>query len=131
MKRLLFLFVLIACVSTADAYRYYCVLNGYDNAFSGKSTVWFDFGRNHTYRARPNIFEDTELIDKDGKTIKLNNLVDAMNYMSERGWIFQQAYTTVSDGDTRCERWILYKDADTKEEASEGIITKEEFEMQK
>ena len=50
-------------------------------------------------------------------------MVDAMNYLSQFGWTFQQAYTTpLSDGEV-IENWVLYKDAETKEEASEGILT--------
>ena len=131
MKRLLLFFAFIACISVADAHRYYCVITRFEKAFSGKTAIQLIFGRNDSQRIRPNILENAELLDKDGHFIKLLSVVDAMNFMSERGWIFQQAYTTTKDGDTFTENWILYKDAETKEEARKGILTKEEIEKMK
>ena len=54
-------------------------------------------------------------------------MIDAMNYMSERGWKFQHAYSTYRVGSSAIEHWILYKDAKNKEEARKGILTKEEY----
>ena len=124
MKRLLFLLVLSVCFSAVQARRYYCVIKGWDKPFSNKYTVILDFGKNPAYRVRPNIdLSETEVRDNEGKFRKIYSMVDAMNYLSQFGWTFQQAYTTpLSDGEV-IENWVLYKDAETKEEASEGILT--------
>lgn len=128
MKRLLFLLVLSVCFSAVQARRYYCVIKGWDKSFSNKMTVILDFGKNPAYSVRPNIdISETEVRDNEGKFRKIYSMVDAMNYMSQFGWTFQQAYTTpLSDADEVVEKWVLYKDAETKEEASEGIYTIEE-----
>ena len=90
--------------------------------------IVLDFGKNPAFRVRPNIVvSETEVRDNEGKFRKIYSMVDAMNYMSQFGWTFQQAYTTpLSDADEVVEKWVLYKDAETKEEASEGIYTIEE-----
>ena len=53
-------------------------------------------------------------------------MVDAANYMVERGWTFQQAYSSFYS--TRAViHWIFYKDAESIEKAREGIMTKEDY----
>lgn len=133
MKRILFLLVLSVCFSVVQARRYYCVIKGWDKAFSGKKCVILDFGKNPAYRVCPNIdVSETEVCDNEGKFRKIFSMVDAMNYMSQFGWTFQQAYTTPLSNDKVIEHWVLYKDAETKEEASEGILTiTEEMEKEK
>ena len=124
MKRLLFLLVLSVCFSVVQARRYYCVIKGWDKSFSNKMTVILDFGKNPAYRVRPNIdVSETEVRDNEGKFRKIFSMVDAMNYMSQFGWVFQQAYTIPLSNDEVIENWVLYKDAETKEEACEGILT--------
>ena len=132
MKRLLFLLVLSICFSVVQARRYYCVIKGWDKSFSNKMIVILDFGKNPVYRVRPNIVvSDTEVRDNEGNFRKIYSVVDAMNYMAGFGWVLQQTYTTSFESGTSIENWVLYKDAETKEEASKGIVTLEEFEKQK
>ena len=132
MKRLLFLLVLSICFSVVQARRYYCVIKGWDKSFSNKMIVILDFGKNPAYRVRPNIVvSDTEVRDNEGNFRKIYSVVDAMNYMAGFGWVLQQTYTTSFESGTSIENWVLYKDAETKEDASKGIVTLEEFEKQK
>lgn len=51
-------------------------------------------------------------------------MVDAANYMSEKGWNFLQAYIY---SDNVIQHWIFYKEADSQEEAGKGIMTKESY----
>ena len=54
------------------------------------------------------------LLDENGKDIKFNSMVAAMNYMGERGWKFVQAYVvTVSNQNVL--HWLLYKDIRSEE----------------
>lgn len=129
MKKLLLLLAMVSCFSVVEAHRYYCVIKGMDKAFSRKMTIVLHFGDNPAFRVRPNIVvSDTEVADIEGKFRKIHSMVDAMNYMSALGWVFQQAYTTPLDSGDVIEHWVLYKDAESKEEASEGILTIEEVE---
>ena len=53
-------------------------------------------------------------------------MVDAANYMVQRGWQFQQAYSSAYGG-RPVIHWIFYKDAESIEKAKEGILTKSEY----
>ena len=66
------------------------------------------------------------MVDEDGKEIDFNSMVDAANYMSEKGWNFQQAYTSFYEGNV-IHHWIFYKEADSQEEAGKGIMTKKKY----
>ena len=71
-----------------------------------------------------------KFVDENGEEIKFNSMVDAANYMVNRGWIFQQAYSSVY-GSNVVLHWIFYKDAKNFEEARKGIITKDEYKKRK
>ena len=63
------------------------------------------------------------LLDENGKDIKFNSMVAAMNYMGERGWKFIQAYVvTVSNQNVL--HWLLYKDITDPAQIKEGLNVK-------
>lgn len=62
--------------------------------------------------------------------IKFNSMVDAANYMVDKGWNFQQAYSSAYGGKPVIH-WIFYKDADNMDKAREGIMTKTEYQKLK
>lgn len=63
------------------------------------------------------------LLDDNGKDIKFNSMVAAMNYMGERGWKFIQAYVvTVSNQNVL--HWLLYKDVTDPAQLKEGLNVK-------
>lgn len=63
------------------------------------------------------------LLDDNGKDIKFNSMVAAMNYMGERGWKFIQAYVvTVSNQNVL--HWLLYKDVTDPAQIKEGLNVK-------
>ena len=68
-----------------------------------------------------------KFVDEKGKEINFNSMVDAANYMVQRGWVFQQAYSSLLYGGSPIIHWIFFKDAETMEKAKEGILTKEEY----
>lgn len=63
------------------------------------------------------------LLDENGKDIKFNSMVAAMNYMGERGWKLIQAYVvTVSNQNVL--HWLLYKDVTDPAQIKEGLNVK-------
>lgn len=118
--------MLISISASAQMRRYYCEIKGTEKELSSDMKIIFDFGQNSSYSIWTNLNPKMKFVDEKGKTIEFNSMVDAMNFMSERGWKFQQAYSTIRS-EKSIEHWILYKDAESKEKAREGIITKEEF----
>lgn len=60
------------------------------------------------------------LVDENGKDIKFNSMVDAMNYMGERGWKFEAAYV-VTVSNQNVIHWLMSKEIKAGENARDGI----------
>ena len=73
---------------TVDTIKYvYCQIVGTARLMSNKVTIEIDFGQ---FRS---IWEDHRLKDPvTGERIIFNGMIDALNYMADRGWEFVQAY---------------------------------------
>lgn len=67
-----------------------------------------------------------KLVDEKGDEIPFNSMVDAGNYLSDKGWTFLQAYTSVY-GSQAIVHWIFTKEADSPEDATKGIMTKDDY----
>lgn len=71
----------------------YCEIVGIGKMMSNKVEVVIDFGEFSKF------FADNRLRDANGDVIVFNSMVDALNFMGEKQWKFQQAYVvTVSTG---------------------------------
>lgn len=81
----------------------YCQLVGTANFTMTKVTVEIDFGQ-----ARKVFERNKRLLDENGKPIKFNSMVDAMNYMGSMGWEFVQAYV-VTVNNSNVYHWLLKK----------------------
>ena len=120
-----FLFMLALGVYAQNK-RYYCEIKGVEKDFSSGLKIVFDFGNNPVYSAWGGLINKQKLVDENGEEIPFNSMVDAGNYMSDKGWNFLQAYTSVY-GSQAIVHWIFYKDAESPEKAIEGIETKETY----
>lgn len=120
MNKILFLVLLVFSlnVTAQDYKRVYCELVGTGKLFSTKVTVTVDFGQENK--------GNQHLVDKNGKSINFNSMVDAMNYMGQLGWKFEQAYV-VTSGQQNIYHWLLSKDIKEDERIDEGFTTKEKF----
>lgn len=104
--------------------RYYCEIKGIEKSISGLKII-FDFGTDASYNIG-SLNDKLKFVDDRGEEIKFNSMVDAANYMVERGWQFQQAYSSVY-GEHSVIHWIFFKDAENMAKAKEGIVTKKEY----
>lgn len=131
MKRLLFAIVamMLAASANAQTRNYYCEVKGIEKDLSAGLKIVFDFGNDAVYSA-VGLKDKQKLVDENGEEIPFNSMVDAGNYMSEKGWTFLQAYTSVYGGHALVH-WIFIKEASSPEEATEGIMTKAEYKEQK
>lgn len=109
-----------------EARKYYCEIKGIGKSFSSGLKITMDFGEHSKYSIGKGVIESKNLVAEDGESLEFNSMVDAANYMEEHGWIFKQAYSSFYGG-TAVYNWIFYKEADTKEEAGKGIMTKETY----
>ena len=127
MKKVLFVFMLMYSLGiSAQNHRYYCEVKGIERSLSSGLKIIFDFGVSQSYNAWGGLRSKLKFVDEKGNEIEFNSMVDAANYMVDRGWYFQQAYSSVYDG-SPIIHWIFYKDAESFEKAREGIMTKEDF----
>lgn len=131
MKRFLFTFILVSITMGmySQTQRFFCEIKGTENGFTSGLMIVFDFGTNPVYSAWGGLSGKQKLVDESGKEIPFNSMVDAGNYMSSKGWSFQQAYTSVYRG-AAIIHWIFYKDAESPEQAVKGIMTKEAYKKQ-
>ncbi len=104
--------------------RVYALLSGSPQLFSSKVKVAIDFGQSTSWLGA---MSESMIVDENGKEIKFNSMIDAMNYLGQFGWKFAQAYV-VPHGDkgdmSGTVYWILYKDVDDYSQITEGFITK-------
>lgn len=122
---------LMAFASNAYAQqRYYCEVKGIEKEFTSGLKIIFDFGTSASYNMWGDLSGNLTFVDENGKEIKFNSMVDAANYMVQRGWTFQQAYFSIYSGNNIIN-WIFFKDAENMEKAKEGILTKEDFKKKK
>ena len=119
------LFVFIsASAQDLETRRVYAELLGTEKGlFSNKVTVTVDFGQNVSFWKKAS---DSKIVDENGKDIVFNSMVDAMNFMGERGWLFQQAYV-VTNGQQNVYHWLLYKDIAMDDEITDGFNVKADF----
>ena len=132
MKKILSFVVLIlavTCLNAQTTHTVYCELLG-AGTFGNKLKVSVDFGQKGCYK-----FSDNTLVDENGKDIKFNSMVDAMNYMSKLGWKFLQTYvfisTTLLDKSKSYEyHWVLSKDVTNDDDVTKGFSTKVQYEQE-
>ena len=108
----------------AKPHEVFCELVSYTNGiFTNKVTVDIDFGQQTKFWSR-----DRALIDEAGRDIVFNSILDAANYMGERGWVFKQAYIiqsiTKGDSGSPTVHWIMAKTVTSPEEITEGLRTR-------
>jgi hypothetical protein len=93
-------------IATALQKKYsYCEIVSSPGLAGAKITVEIDFGQ------KTKVFQDTRLKGKDGKPIKFNSTIDALNYMGSDGWELVQVYTTTYSADTFRYHYLLKKEA--------------------
>ena len=100
MKRLIFLCLGFLCFIPVqlEARKYFCEIKGTSKTLSAGLKIVFDFGESPVYSIWNGLKGKQKLVDENGKEIDFNSMVDAANYMSEKGWNFQQAYTSFYEG---------------------------------
>lgn len=113
MKRIVLTFFLcmITWLGFAETRRYYCEVKGIEKELGTGLKIIFDFGENASYTIWGSLSSKLKFVDENGEIINFHSMVDAANYMVEKGWIF-------------------YKDATSPQEAKKGILTEKDFKSQ-
>ncbi len=108
MKKIILILALVfsGFISANAQSKIYCELLGTQQFLSKKVTISIDFGQ------QTKLFSDNRMVDENGNVIVFNSMIDAMNYMGNLGWEFEQAYVvTVGSGSTSSlvYHWLLSK----------------------
>lgn len=126
-KLILVILTMILPISIyAQSKKYYCEVKGVEKELTSGLKIVFDFGNNPVYSAWGGLKSKQKLVDEKGEEIPFNSMVDAGNYLSDKGWTFVQAYTSVY-GSQAIVHWIFVKEATSPEEAVKGIMTKDDY----
>ena len=86
----------------------YCEIIGTGSLFSTKVKIDIDYGQEVSFWN-----QDRRLKDENGKSVKFNSMVDALNYMGTLGWEFVQAYVvsiTSLGGQQSVYHWLLKRE---------------------
>lgn len=121
-KLLLLCAVLFVCGWAEARHKVYCRLVEGSSPFGRKVSVSIDFGQKQGW--------NNSLVDEQGKTLRFNSMIDAMNYMSELGREFEQAYVVTGNRDSTVysvTHWILSKYVEQQSEIEDGIRTRDGF----
>lgn len=125
MKKLMFILVMVvACLSSkaqsitqpGEKYPVYCNMKGYNTWGVGKVKVMLDIGFKTTN------FES--ILDENGKQIKFNTMMEAINYMAKRGWVLDQVYfLTEGMSKQNVANYIMKKMVTDDNQIREGLNT--------
>lgn len=85
--------------------------------FGDENFFWGNDGRN-------------EVVDENGKEIKFNTMVDAMNFMGELGWEFKGSYV-ITIANQNVIHFLLSKKIRMDEDLREGVLQKRDFKKPK
>lgn len=85
-----------------------------------KISVEIDFGEEKNFWGNDG---RNEVVDENGKEKKFNSMVDAMNFMGERGWVYTDSYV-ITVGQQHVIHWLLQKEIGIEEDARGNIKQK-------
>ena len=120
MKKILFciLFLCSFAYAYADRKKVYCEIVGTSTSLLGgdEVVISLDFGQPRK------LFQSQMLVDELGAAIEFNSMIDALNWMGELGWEFEQAYT-VSDelSKQKVYHFLLSKYLEDNDRIDKGI----------
>lgn len=121
------LVALFAAAASAQVKKpYYCEVKAVDNGLNDAQNVVLDFGNRPVYQAWKKLTSIYVLVDDNGKWIGFNSMVDAANFLADKGWTLTQTYSTVHESETILH-WVFCKEAESPEEAIKGIMTRKEY----
>jgi hypothetical protein len=105
----------------AKPFKVYCeIISYYTSIFTNKLTVEIDFGQQSNY-----FKSDREIVNEKGEAIKFNSIIDALNFMAERGWVLVEEYYDMrfNENSDRKQHWVLCKTVTDKSQVTEGFRT--------
>ncbi len=109
MKKLFFLIIVLLgsfegfSQNDTATVEQYCQVVATPRLLSTKVTVEMDFGDLR------NIWKDNRLKDTEGRLVKFNTVIDALNYMGKEGWQLVNAFPVYNTQNTQVYHYIFKK----------------------
>lgn len=119
---ILFCTLFSAVLWAQSPHKVYSEIVGTRKFASSKVSVEVDLGQ--VKRAN-----DKFLVDENGKRVIFNSMIDALNFMSEQGWEFEQAYIVTQD-QQNIYHYVLSKEIEEDGFIRDGLKTKKSFKEQ-
>lgn len=128
MKKTLFfllmtLMVIPVMAQTNERHPAYCEIMGYNFWGVGKVKVQLDMGKYTKSKGFDSLY------DTEGKKMKFNTMMEALNFMGERGWKCIGTYY-VTRGSSNVVHFLMEKLVVSSDEITEGLILKEDTEQE-
>lgn len=82
----------------------YIQIIGTSKLLSNKVTIQIDFGQENKYWSN----KDTQVKDENGKLVVFNSMIDSLNFLSENGYEFVNAYA-ITIGNQNVYHYMLRK----------------------
>lgn len=79
---------MLVLASNAQATRYLCKIKGIEKDLIAGLKIVFDFENHPTYTIWGGLNGKLKLVDEKGEEIPFNSMVDAGNYLNQKGWNF-------------------------------------------
>jgi hypothetical protein len=97
----------------------YCEMVATGRILSSKVTIAVDFGE------EAGLFKDRRIKNDEGRAVKFNTLVDAMNYMGSENWKLVNAFPVTNSGNSSSVYHFYFKkEYDASELAPAATDTK-------
>lgn len=123
MKKILLAIAILLIATSVQAHKKtYCrIIVKSAGISSNKVNISIDFGQ------ESKTFDNNTLVDADGQPIEFNSVVDALNYLGDKGWDFEQAYQLPSNlqGEPPICYYLLSKNID--DETEDNFVTKAQY----
>jgi hypothetical protein len=112
MKKILIAILLLPQGLFAQKLERYCELVAIGKMLSSKVSISVDFGE------EAGLFKDRRVKDDDGKVVKFNTLVDALNYMGTQNWKMVNAFPISNGNGGNIYHFFFKKEYDASELAA-------------
>tara|TARA_B110000003_G_C16322112_1_gene407261 strand:+ start:110 stop:463 length:354 start_codon:yes stop_codon:yes gene_type:complete len=117
MKNLIFSIAFLFClnsfsqsingVSFSEIETPFIEIVGTAKFLSSKITISIDFGQSTKLFGSSK--KQFSILDKDNKKVQFNSMIDALNFMTENGYKFEQAYV-VTSGNSSTYHYLMSKE---------------------
>jgi hypothetical protein len=89
---------------STKAKEVYCMVIATGKLFSNKVSIQVDFGQETSWwKGR----HGDQIKDETGQVVNFNSVIDALNYMATKGWVFVNAYALSEGTSGRVLNYIM------------------------